>query len=91
MTRVDQLTREMRRWLGRCSGIAPAVRTTTSFNSWATRDEMIAAGQRLKLNPNTVAKQFAQAKKEDAEVEAATKDLTDEEIIEAIIRTNNQE
>lgn len=79
-----RLDAQLKRAIAR--GIAAGVRYTTTMNPKATVEQMIAAGAKVGLNAKTVKKQFAQARKEDAEVERITAGMTDEEITEAIVR-----
>lgn len=81
MNLVKQIRKQLKH------GVAPAIRYVTTFNPEATREEMVAAGVACGLNPNTVAKQYAQARKEDAEVDAACSGMPREQFIEAVIKT----
>ena len=83
---MNKIVRLLKQNLG--NGIAPAVRYATSFSPNATVADMVAAGVSLGLNPLTVRKQFAQARKEDAAIEAACKGMTRAQFIEVVVRCN---
>ena len=71
---MSPLAKDLTHYLGRCPGIAAAVRCATTFNPEASVEQMVAAGNEVGLNEATVRKQFHQARKEDREMEAAQRE-----------------
>lgn len=67
-------------------GIAASIRYATTFTPGCTAAEMVAAGKELGLNPITVRRQFAQARKEDAEIDKLCKGMTEQQFIDVVVR-----
>lgn len=83
---ADKFERLVKKELAAGYGIAASVRYATTFTPEATAHDAGEVASRLGLNRNTFLKQFAQARKEDVEIEACTKGMTREQFIEAVVR-----